>query len=271
MYHYALIEKDKNQIITIKIGDKDIQKSLSLISFNSFEMKEGIYIMESRSIDGIKDVTPVVPIFFIMEKKDFDLHIFGERVYEEGMFLDNEMERSWEMTFLDYCNCIINAIQGEENDDSIFQKRMKIVYPEYVDGETATEDILKGKITFQDIALKLSTPILPDPSRSILIPSSCRAINGEIRLTDINSFEFELCDTYVTISSEEDIEKWKSCFKDFFSIIMKEGEPRFVFDTSKGIPAGERYIGNGKIEKHVEYTYTNNDGRLRHFIAKIVE
>lgn len=274
-YYYALIHMNNHGEFSIeKIGSKDAGKSLSMISLNGIELRPGIYIMNKVDLDNVDGIIPAIPRFLIMEEKDFDLHIFGERVYEAGSFLDDEMDQSWEVTFLDYCNYIIDTIQGEDEADSIFQKRMKILYPEYLDGETATSDILKGKITFQDIALKLSTPILPDPSRSILVPSfasSCMAINGEIRLTDINSFELELCDTYVTISSEEDIKKWKNCFKDFFTIVMEYGAPKLVFDVSKGIPAGERYIGSGRFEKYVEYTYINKDGRQRRFTAKIVD
>ncbi len=270
-YYYALIHMHNHGEFSIeKIGSKDAGKSLSMISLNGIELRPGIYIMKKVDLDNVDGIIPVIPRFLIMEEKDFDLHIFGERVYEAGSFLDDEMDQSWEVTFLDYCNYIIDTIQGEDETDSIFQKRMEILYPEYLDGKTATDDILKGKTTFQDIALKLSSPVLPDPSRSILVPNSCRTIDGEIRLTDINSFELELCDTYVTISSEEDIEKWKGCFKDFFTIVMEYGVPKLVFDTSKGIPYGERYIGNGKTEKYIEYSFINKDGRQRRFIAKIV-
>lgn len=279
-YYYALIRSTNNGEFSIeKLGSKDAGKSLSMISLNGINLKPGIYIMKDVELDSVDTnfIIPVIPRFCIMEEKDFDLHIFGDRVYETWEHISEIMERSLDAyqegmhTFFDYCNYIIDAIQGEYIPDSIFQKRMEVLYPEYLDGKTATDDILKGKTTFQDIALKLSSPVLPDPSRSILVPNSCRTIDGEIRLTDINSFELELCDTYVTISSEEDIEKWKGCFKDFFTIVMEYGVPKLVFDTSKGIPSGERYIGNGKTEKYIEYSFINKDGRQRRFIAKIVD
>lgn len=271
MYYYVYIRKERNQNIIIKLGDKDIDKTLSLVSFNHFEMKDGLYIVETKPIDGIEDVIPVIPVFFIMEDSKFDLHIFGDEYYKEGLYFEND-GYEWTDYFLQCCESVINAIQKEELYTSAHTRRMELLHPEYADGETATKEILTGKITFSDIARELFTPVLPDPSRSVLVPwGSGRLIHGSLRLTDINSFETTLRDCLVFISTQEDIDKWKGCFSDFFTIIMEEDHPKFVFDSSKGKYIRKQYVGNGKEEKEVEFKYTDEKGREGRFIARIPE
>lgn len=280
-YYFAWIhENDFGEFVADKIGHKHFKIPVSIVSTGPYTLESGIYLAKSSAIDtfienGALSVIPITLVKLLLKERDFQKEILRDHTNDlidediEDDYVDDEEWDQWNHQFLFNCSDVVDVIQGESSYiSSHLEWRFKIRHPEYTNlGDGSVEkDLISEKISFHEIRNAILSPVRPDPSRSTLVPLFGVIGSGKkvISLDDYTSAEpyMDLYNRVVHISSPEDIERWKDCFANFFTIVWKDDHPEYVVNENKGTvtridPIG---IGHGLSRKEINFSFIDRQG-----------
>lgn len=277
-YYFIYVHENAfGEFVCDKLGHKHFKIPVSVVNTGNLIVEPGIYLAKTSVIDkfienGVVPVIPITLVKLLLKENDFHKEILEDHTnnsIDEGIdydYTDDEEWDQWDHQFIFDCSDVVDVIQGTGNHIlEHLDARFKIRYPEYANngGESVENALANGSIFFKEIRKDILSPVLPDPSRSTLVPlfGNMYSIKKILSLVDHESKEPQLSQRVIRISSPEDIERWKECFADFFTVVWKDDHPEYVVYRNKGTISKVEPHGNGKYLKTIDFPYVTRQGK----------